>query len=126
MSLHPTTTKRRAAYRRGHLAETIAAALLLAKGYRVLARRYAANGGELDLVVSRGRVVAFVEVKSRPSLDAAREAIGAQKQRRFGRAMRHWLARNGWAADRILRCDAVFIAPLCWPCHLPDAFTLPD
>jgi putative endonuclease len=126
VSRRPTAVSRRAAYRRGRLAELVAAALLLAKGYRVLARRYAANGGELDLVVSRGRVVAFVEVKSRRDLDAAREAIGAQKQLRFGRAVRHWLARNGWAADRTLRCDAVFVAPRCWPRHLPDAFTLRD
>ena len=126
MSGRRSAASRRRAHRHGRLAECVAALLLLAKGYRVLARRYAGNGGELDLVVSRGRVVAFVEVKRRQDLDMAREAIGAQKQLRFGRAARHWLARNPWAAGWTLRCDAVFVAPRRWPRHLPDAFRLRD
>ncbi|MDJ1159505.1 YraN family protein [Chelatococcus sp. SYSU_G07232] len=104
---------------RGLAAETIAAAFLLIKGYRILARRYAAHGGEIDLVVRRGRTIAFVEVKARADLDAARTAITARKERRLARAARHWLARHPWATSHVLRCDAVFLAPWRWPVHLP-------
>ena len=45
---------RRAAYRHGLAAELAAAALLLAKGYRLLARRYRTPLGEIDLIVRRG------------------------------------------------------------------------
>jgi len=116
--------RRRAAHARGHLAEAAALAVLLLKGYRPLARRFRAGGGEIDLIVARGRTVAFVEVKSRAGLDTAFTAIDAAKRRRFSRAVRAWAARNPWAAGRTLRADAVFIAPSRWPRHLPAAFTI--
>jgi putative endonuclease len=117
---------RREARRRGRMAEHVAAALLTVKGYRILARNHAGGGGELDLVALRGEVVAFIEVKRRDGFEAAQDAIGAQKRHRFARAARHWLARNGWAANRVLRCDAVLVAPGRWPRHVVDAFTLPE
>jgi putative endonuclease len=116
--------RRRATYLRGHWAEHVALALLVLKGYRLLARRYSASGGEIDLIVKRGDTIAFVEVKARDVMDSALIAIGAQKRERFSRAARAWLSRNGWAADKILRADAVFVAPGRWPRHLPAAFEM--
>jgi putative endonuclease len=116
--------RRRAADWRGHAAEATALALLLVKGYRPLARRFRASGGEIDLVVARGDTIAFVEVKSRASLDAAFVAIDAAKRRRFSRAVRAWLTRNPWAAGRTFRADAVFTAPGRFPRHLPAAFEI--
>lgn len=115
---------RRQSYDRGLGAEAVAACWLGLKGYRVLARRYAGAGGEIDLVVKRGGTVAFVEVKRRRHLDAARTAITARKEARLARAARHWLARNPWAAGLTLRCDAVFVAPWRWPAHVPAVVAL--
>ena len=116
------------ARRRAHLfglrAESIAALLLRLKGYEVLDRRFAAGGGEIDLVARRGATIAFVEVKARDDLDAAAEAITESKRRRIGRAARVWLARNPWAAALNLRGDAVFVAPGRLPRHLASAYTL--
>ena len=72
--------------------------MLLLKGYRTLGRRFAAAGGEIDLIVRRGATIAFVEVKARDDLDDAAKAINEAKRRRIGRAARVWLARNPWAA----------------------------
>ena len=116
--------RRRATYLRGHFAEHVALALLVLKGYRLLARRYAASGGEIDLIVKRGDTIAFVEVKGRGLIDDALTAIGAQKRQRFSRAARAWLARNRWAAGKTLRADAVFVAPGRWPRHLKAAFEM--
>jgi putative endonuclease len=116
--------RRRRTYQRGRFAELAALVALLAKGYRPLARRYAAHGGEVDLIVVRGATVAFVEVKARGVLDDAATAITPEKRRRFARAARAWLARNPWAAARTLRADAVFVAPGRWPRHLEAAFAL--
>lgn len=116
--------RRRFTFLRGLGAERIALVWLLAKGYRPLARRYAASGGEIDLIMRRGATVAFVEVKARATLIAAQTSIDAPKQRRFSRAARAWLARNPWAASLTLRGDAVFVAPNAWPVHEPAAFTL--
>jgi putative endonuclease len=116
--------RREATFLRGHRAEWIALLFLLAKGYRPLARRYAASGGEVDLIVIRGETIAFVEVKARGLMDDALSAITAKKRQRFSRAARTWLSRNDWAANKTWRADAVFIAPRRWPQHIMSAFEL--
>jgi len=114
---------------RGNRAETMAAWLLRLKGYRILARRFRAGAGEIDLIAARGDVIAFVEVKARRRRDDAAIAITADKQRRIASAARVWLARHPACANRILRLDAVFIGELswgglrdasAWPQHLSD------
>jgi putative endonuclease len=116
--------RRQATFLRGHRAEWIALLFLLAKGYRPLARRYAASGGEIDLIVTRGDTIAFVEVKARGLMDDALSAITARKRQRFSRAVRAWLARNAWAEGKTWRADAVFIAPKRWPQHIVSVFEL--
>lgn len=119
-----SAAQRHLSFARGHVAEAKALAALLVKGYRPIARRFSAAGGEIDLIVVRGRTVAFVEVKARPRIELALEAIGPGKRERFARAARLWLARNPWAMTRTLRADAVFVAPRRWPRHVPAAFEL--
>ncbi len=116
--------RRRVTFLRGHRAEWIALLFLLLKGYRPLARRYAASGGEIDLIVMRGSTIAFVEVKARELMDDALSAITAKKRQRFSRAVRAWLSRNGWAEGKTWRADAVFIAPRRLPQHVVSAFEL--
>ena len=113
---------RRAAYRRGHLAEAAAAALLLVKGFKLLARRYRTPLGEIDLIVKRGRTIAFVEVKARAFERDALEAVGRAAERRIVAAADLWLAKHPDAAGLNLRYDMIVIAPWRLPKHLPDAF----
>jgi len=112
------------AHRWGVRAEWLAAAFLVLKGYRVLARKFVVAGGEIDLVARRGGVIAFVEVKARPDFDEALIAIDAMKRRRIARAARIWLTRNPAAMQATLRGDAVLIAPRRWPRHVEAAFEL--
>jgi len=108
----------------GRRAEWLAILWLTAKGYRLLERRFGGKGGEIDLVMKRGRTIAFVEVKARSRLDDAMIAITAEKQRLVERRIRHWLSRNPWAGEHYLRADAVFLAPWCRPRHVLAAFAL--
>jgi putative endonuclease len=108
----------------GLRAEAAALVLLVLKGYRILARRYAASGGEIDLIVLRGRTIAFVEVKARPEMAAAQSAITEEKRRRISRAARAWLARRRSVERFYLRGDAVFVSPWRAPKHLVSAFEL--
>lgn len=109
----------------GARAETLAAEWLVAQGYRILARKFTISGGEIDVVAARGDTVAFVEVKARPTLEAAYAAISETKRRRLARAVATWLARNPWAADGyVLRGDAVFVDASRRPLHIEDAFGL--
>jgi putative endonuclease len=116
--------RRRATYLRGRSAETLALVALMLKGYRPLARRFIAAGGEIDLVLRRGDTLAFVEVKARATLGDAYGAIDARKRARFSRAARAWIARNPRLAGLTLRADAVFVGKRSWPVHLVDAFAL--
>lgn len=108
----------------GQRGEWAALALLFFKRYRLLARNFRVAGGEIDIVAARGDTIAFVEVKARPELDAARAAISPEKRRRVARAARAWLSQNRWANGYNLRVDAVFVSPGRWPEHLENAFEL--
>ncbi|RYB04223.1 hypothetical protein D3272_14550 [Lichenibacterium ramalinae] len=103
----------------------MAAALLVLKGYGIVARGFSVAGGEIDIVARRGGTVAFVEVKARNSQGAALAAIDAAKRRRIARAAAVWLARNPWAMTATLRGDAVLVVPGRWPRHVVDAFPVP-
>ncbi len=108
----------------GRRGEWAALAVLTLKRYRILARNYSAPGGEIDLVVTKGETIAFVEVKARPEVEAARTAISAEKRRRIARAARAWISQNRWSRGYVLRGDAVFVSPRRWPEHLENAFEL--
>jgi putative endonuclease len=69
--------ERQAAFRIGISAESRAAAYLIAKGFRILARRWRSLVGEIDIVARRRRLLVFVEVKARNSLDEAAESLPA-------------------------------------------------
>ena len=110
------------AYRRGHRGEWLAALALMAKGFRIVARRYRTKLGEIDLIARRGDLVAIVEVKARPTLAAAMEAIGAMSERRIEAAADLWLARQRDYARLSIRFDMVAVLPWRWPVHVPDVF----
>ncbi|MEY2740950.1 MAG: hypothetical protein RL283_1052 [Actinomycetota bacterium] len=80
----------------GRWAEDLVARRYERDGWRVLDRRWRVRGGELDLVVARGPLVAFVEVKARrrASHGSPFEAVTATKQRRLRAAAAAWLARR--------------------------------
>lgn len=109
----------------GLQAEGLAMLWLTAKGYRLLARRFGGKGGEIDLIMRRGRLVIFVEVKRRGRIEDALAAITDTKQRLVAARIRQWLARNPWAMAHTLRVDAVFLAPWRWPRHVRGVFVLP-
>jgi putative endonuclease len=111
-----------AAFRTGLSAEGRASAFLMAKGYRILARRFRTPHGEIDIVARRRNLVAFVEVKARASLDEAAFALTPRQQARIIDAARGWLMAHPEHADFELRFDVILIAPRHLPRHLLAAF----
>jgi len=114
--------KRRKAYRRGHSSEWLAAAALMLKGYRIVARRYRTKLGEIDLIARRGNLVLIVEVKARKTLIEAMEAIARESERRIDGAADLWLARQRDYAKLSLRFDMVAVLPWRWPVHVKNVF----
>ena len=114
--------ERIAAFRTGLSAEARAAAFLMAKGYRILAKRFRTRYGEIDIVARRRNLLAFVEVKARATLDDAAYAVTARQQARIIEAAQAWLVAHPEQADFELRFDAMLIAPRRLPRHLLAAF----
>lgn len=81
---------------RGAWGETVAAAYLRKKGYRIVQQNFSTRFGEIDLIVQDARYIVFVEVKTRKSdrFGAAREAVDLHKQRRLIATAEQWLQRN--------------------------------
>ena len=109
-------------YRRGHRGERLAALALMLKGYRIVARRYRTRLGEIDLIARRRDIVAIVEVKVRPTLVEAMDAIGGISERRIEAAADLWLSRQPDYARLSLRFDMVAILPRRWPVHVENIF----
>ena len=116
--------RRRQAYGFGRGAEGRAAWWLRLKGYRILARSFRTPVGEIDLVARRGRILALVEVKARPSLEEALEALGARQRRRIEQAGAVFLQRQPDLAHLDVRFDLVLLAPGHRPRHIADAWRI--
>ena len=114
--------RRLGAYRRGHRSEWLAAAALMAKGYRIVARRYRTRLGEIDLIARRGDLVLIVEVKARKTLIEAMDAIARESERRIEGAADLWLARQRDHAKLSVRFDMVAVIPWRWPVHVENVF----
>jgi len=114
--------ERVAAFRTGVSAEARASAYLMAKGYRILAKRFRTPYGEIDIVARKRGLLAFVEVKARASLDEAAYAVTPRQQARIIDAAQAWLMAHPEHAEYEMRFDVMLIAPRRLPRHLLAAF----
>lgn len=110
----------------GYQGELAAARWLVRRGWQVEAHRWKLGRHDLDLVVRRGALVAFVEVKVRRSdrCGAGEEAVGARKRRVIEQAAWSWILRHGRPGDQY-SFDVVTIRGPAGARrieHLPDAW----
>ena len=116
-------TDRKAAERRDHNSESLAALWLRLKGYRILARRLKTRAGEIDLVAAAPfGPVCFIEVKARQKARAAAESVAPAQQTRIARAASLSLASRPHLSRRGARFDIVAIAPNAFPVHHRDVW----
>lgn len=112
----------------GRWGEALAILSLRLRGWRIVARGHVtgrgSGAGEVDIIACRGRVLAFIEVKARPTRAQAAAAISAQQQARIARAAAAYLARHPHYAGHVVRFDALLVVPWRWPYHLFDAWRL--
>ncbi|MGH7874560.1 MAG: YraN family protein [Candidatus Binatia bacterium] len=112
----------------GKEGERLAEQYLKHKGYKLVERNYRCAAGELDLIVLDGRVVVFVEVKTRTGqgFGSPLEAVEFRKQRKMIQAAQYFLSEK-----RLHQRDARFdVVGISWPGrgpvveHIENAFEL--
>lgn len=92
--------------RRGGAGEDHALAVMQAQGLTLIERNAASPLGEIDLIMSDGPVIVFVEVRVRSSMafGGAAASVTAAKQRKVQRQAQAWLKRrfgdSAWPACR--------------------------
>lgn len=104
---------------KGYLAEALARILFRLKGYRIVAANYVTGrgtgAGEIDFIAAGHKVLVFVEVKERGSLDNAAYAISSKQQRRIAKAAENFYLKNPRFQGYDIRFDAVLVS---FPWHL--------
>jgi putative endonuclease len=117
------TAIRKLRERRGRRGETLAAVILMLKGYRILGRRVRLPLGEIDIIArSPSGVLCFVEVKMRSLGETALESLGARQQMRIARAAELYLNNRPQLARKGVRFDVVTLGAHRFPRHLKDAW----
>ena len=118
MVMKRAPAERRQAKHAGRYAEFAALAWLVCTGHRLLARQYKAAGGGIDLVVRRGRVIIFCELKYRRP--TGHDGMPSpMQQKRICNAARDFMVRNHISPDLECRFDLIRISPFTWRDSLP-------
>lgn len=112
------------AYAKGLQSEKRAVHYLRGRDFLILARRYKTPLGEIDLIALKDRVLHVVEVKARPTLFKARNAIATRQRRRIVQATELFLQETTPAYEE-LRFDALFLTEN-QICFLEDAWHVED
>jgi len=115
------TSDRKAAENRGREGERRAAWWLWLRGWRIVDRRVRTPLGEVDLVVRKGNLVAFVEVKTRATDADLDFAIDERRLARVAAAAEYLMSRYAGPNDDI-RIDVILIAPRTLPRHIENAW----
>ena len=110
----------------GNEAEAAVVRFLEARGYRIRARNFRCQYGELDIVAEHADTVCFVEVRMRSTAvwGDPSHTVSFAKQRRVVKAALHFLFQHG-LRERMVRFDVVSVVgrgAAVQVEHLPDAF----
>lgn len=112
---------RKEAENRGREGERRAAWWLWLKGWKILDRRVRTPAGEVDLIVRKANLIAFVEVKTRASAADLDFAIDERRLARVAAAAEYLMPRYALAGEDI-RVDVILIAPRAVPRHIENAW----
>jgi putative endonuclease len=97
----------------GKKGEDIIVEYLKKQGYRLLARNYKRNHGEIDIIAQKNAVVAFVEVKLRQGNMVPLEClVSDKKQRKIEKTARLFIAENNIVSHIVFRFDVALVS-----CH---------
>lgn len=110
----------------GNWGEEKATAFLLGKGYEIVEKNYRYKHAEIDLIAKKGKMLIFVEVKTRSGtgFGMPEEFVNYTKAKLIMKAAEHYIYDKDWHFD--VRFDIVSILILTSGSldirHIEDAF----
>jgi putative endonuclease len=107
---------------RGIRAEAAACAALERDGWAILARRRRTPAGEIDILAQRHGLLAVVEVKARPTLAAAAQALQPRQRERLLAAAEIVLAEHPEWGRAGVRFDVMVVDAVGRVRRIADAF----
>lgn len=114
-------------YLRGKYAEFLARNYMRLHGFSVVERNYVCGrgttAGEIDFIAKRGKLLVFVEVKQRSSLEAAAYSISPQQKQRLIRGAQNFLKNNPQFNGFDMRFDAILITLPLTVKHIENAWS---
>ena len=97
----------------GKKAEEFVATFYVNEGYSLLAMNYSSRFGEIDIILQKGTIVVFCEVKLRKqgSKVSSVEAVDYHKQKRISRTAGLFLEENTSFQNFFARFDVAAVTP---------------
>jgi len=97
----------------GEKGEEFVVSWLVKNGYKLLTKNYRCRGGEIDIVVQKSDVIAFVEVKRRMNnYFALSEVITKSKQQKIAFAAQNFINKHG-ISSYAFRFDVALVEGKC-------------
>jgi putative endonuclease len=97
----------------GQWGEATAEKYLIDRGYKILDRNYRTTIGELDIVARKNDVIAFVEVKTRDSINAdhflPEESVNSRKQSKLKKLGEIYLTKHKYKDDQGWQIDVISV-----------------
>ncbi len=110
---------------KGKSGEKTAERYLTEKGYTLVTRNFKAHPGEIDLVMTSGCDLVFIEVKAWKTLSVLdlEQGIDWRKQHRIIATSKLFMLQNPLLCrDKTIRYDVVFVDASDHVTHIQDAF----
>ena len=108
----------------GTAGESLAEKYLKKKKYKILAKNYTNRLGEIDIIASKKKVIVFVEVKTKTTLEFGRpsEMVTDEKQRKIHDVASLYLISSGLYDKQPVRFDVVEVLGENEINHIENAF----
>lgn len=113
--------------KKGAEGEQRACDYFISQDYQILERNWRTRRGEIDIILRKGDVLVFVEVKTLPSgeLQTLEHVLGAIKQKRIIETSKCFLNKYRQYNNSIIRYDVAVIDMPCFApvYHIVNAFS---
>ncbi len=112
---------KKTSYEIGVSAEEMAEEYMFNEGYVTIAKRFKTKFGEIDLILQKGELIVFAEVKAK-SGEADFELISRRQQKRIMDSAKIFISENEEYNDCDFSFDALIINYPNEVHHVPNAF----